>query len=179
MPKKLRCGTVSNTKLNKTIKLNGLVHDSIVDGEGIRLAIFTQGCPHACPGCHNPATHSFSGGTEYSVDDLLKAVDGNPLLDGITLTGGDPMCQADALIDFAIGVKERCLNIWCYTGYTFEQVMNDESMKKLCEYIDVLVDGQFILSERSLDLLYKGSKNQRLIDVQESLKENGIVLWNQ
>jgi len=154
--------------------------DSIVDGEGIRSVIWTQGCLHNCPGCHNPETHSFLSGYEIEIEDLLKKIDSLEAQDGITFSGGDPMAQPEACSLIAAYCKERGLNIWCYTGYTFEKLLemsNDNSyIMNFLKNIDVLVDGRFILSEKSLNLKFKGSKNQRIIDVPKSLKENKVCL---
>lgn len=160
------------------LKISGIVNDSIVDGPGLRFSLFTQGCPHNCPGCHNPQTHSFKGGKNYSLKKFKKQIQANPLLSGVTFSGGDPFSQAKALIPYAKFVKEQGLELACYTGYLFEQ-LNGEAIpfaKELLSYIDILIDGKFVLSQKSLNLRYKGSKNQRTIDVQQSLKENKVVL---
>lgn len=154
--------------------------DSIVDGEGIRSVIWTQGCSHHCIGCHNPETHSFTEGYLLEVSDVIKKIDSLEGQDGITFSGGDPMSQAEACSLIASHCKEIGLNVWCYTGYTFEELMNmSESNPYIMNFlknIDVLVDGEFILEEKSLDLKFKGSKNQRIIDVPKSLKEGKVSL---
>lgn len=153
--------------------------DSIVDGEGIRTVIWTQGCPHHCKGCHNPITHDFDGGELVDVEDVLGRIDELEYQDGLTFSGGDPMCQPEACIQIAMYAKKKGLNIWCYTGYTFEQLLTlkktNPFILEFLKNIDVLVDGKFILEERSLDTPFRGSKNQRIIDVQKSLKNEGIV----
>ena len=161
------------------IRLNGIVNDSIVDGKGIRLAIFTQGCPHHCPKCHNPQTHDYQGGYNTDTDEIISIMKENPLLDGITLSGGEPMEQANACIILAEEAKKIGLNVWVYTGYTWEELLyKNEEIQKLLSFTDVLVDGPFVYSLRSLELCFKGSSNQRIIDVQRSLLQNSVVLEN-
>ncbi len=153
-----------------------LQKDSIVDGEGIRTVIWTQGCPHHCPGCHNPSTHDFKGGFEVdleTVKDEIKDLKGQ---DGITFSGGDPMYQAKACKELAKFAKSQGLSVWCYTGDTFEEVLEDKEKRAFLDEIDILIDGKFELKNRSLDLKFKGSSNQRIIDVAKSLKENQVVL---
>ncbi len=160
------------------LRISGIVQDSIVDGPGLRYSIFTQGCPHHCEGCHNPQTHPYKGGKKISIRKIKKDILANPLLQGVTLSGGDPFVQAKALLPIAKFIKERGLELACYTGYLFE-MLNSESIpfaKELLSYIDILIDGKFILSQKSLDLKFKGSRNQRTIDVQASLKEGKVVL---
>jgi anaerobic ribonucleoside-triphosphate reductase activating protein len=162
------------------IRLAGpILKDSIVDGPGIRAVIWTQGCKHACPGCHNPETHSFTGGTLYDVEDIKHKIDELVDQDGVTFSGGDPMYQIEACLELAKYIKTKNLNIWCYTGFTFENILEKAKENKdyldFLEQIDVVVDGPFILSKRSLSTLYKGSTNQRLIDVPKSLKENKTI----
>lgn len=150
--------------------------DSIVDGEGIRTVVWTQGCPHNCKGCHNPSTHDFDGGALVDVSvivDQIKQLKGQ---DGITLSGGDPVCQSDACIELCKAAHEVGMNVWCYTGFTYEAMLSNPKYRKLLNYIDVLVDGKFILEEKSYNLYFKGSRNQRIIDVQESLNKGCVVL---
>ncbi|MBQ9011723.1 MAG: anaerobic ribonucleoside-triphosphate reductase activating protein [Bacilli bacterium] len=153
-----------------------LQSDSIVDGEGIRAVIWTQGCSHNCPGCHNPSTHDFNGGFEVDIKEIieeLSALDGH---DGITFSGGDPMFQPEACALIAKEAKKHGLDIWCYTGFTFENLIKHKKYIEFLKYVDVLVDGKFIIEEKSLNLDFRGSRNQRIIDVQKSLKENQPVL---
>jgi len=150
--------------------------DSIVDGEGIRTVIWTQGCPHHCFGCHNPTTHDMNGGVEIEVEDIKKEISLLEGQDGITLSGGDPFSQSESCTEIAKYAKNLGLNIWCYTGFTFEEILKNKKYLKLLEKIDVLVDGKFELEFRSLDLQYKGSSNQRIIDVQKSLNEGKVIL---
>jgi len=159
------------------IRIAGTASDSIVDGPGLRYTIFTQGCPHHCPGCHNPQTHDFAGGKWADTRDLIGELDDNPLLDGITLSGGEPFEQPQACLELAKGAKERGMTVWAYSGYTFEVLCRDEEKKALLEKCDVLVDGPFVLAERTLEIDWRGSRNQRLIDVQASLKAGQPVLW--
>lgn len=150
--------------------------DSIVDGEGIRTVIWTQGCDHHCKGCHNPETWSFDSGYLIDVDSVIKEIDSLTGQDGITLSGGDPFYQVEACTLIAKHCKNKKLNVWCYTGFVYEDLVKDTKMLELLKYIDVLVDGPFVLNKRSLDLYFKGSSNQRIIDVPNSLKENKVVL---
>ncbi len=154
--------------------------DSIVDGEGIRTVLWTQGCPHHCPGCHNPQTHDFNGGVLVDVEEVKDAIYELRGQDGLTFSGGDPFAQPKACAEIARFAKSIGLNIWCYTGYNFEQLMTLSKQKpEIMEFlkeIDTLVDGRFILEKKSYNALFRGSTNQRLIDVQESLKQHTVVL---
>lgn len=157
-----------------------LQFDSIVDGEGVRTVIWTQGCPHHCPGCHNPSTHDFHDGISVDVEEIKERLSQVKYQDGITFSGGDPLCQPTACLEIAKYAKTLGMNVWCYTGYTFEQLMvlskkNKDTLSFLNQ-IDVLIDGKFILAEKSFDVAFRGSKNQRIIDVQKSLKQNRVVI---
>ena len=161
------------------IRVAGIVNDSIVDGPGFRLAVFTQGCIHDCPGCHNPKTHDFNGGYDMDTDDILVQAKENILLDGITLSGGDPFCQSEPCAAIAKGAKEIGLNVWCYTGYTYEELLDGgPDWLELLKYIDVLVDGRFEIEKKTLSCRFRGSSNQRLIDVQASLENGAVVLFD-
>lgn len=153
---------------------NDLQQDSILDGEGIRTVIWMQGCLHNCPGCHNPETHSLNGGKQYNIEEIKKQIDKLKNQNGITLSGGDPLFQIEAALEIAKYSKEKGLNIWCYTGYTFEELLvkieKESKLKELLEYIDVLVDGRFEIKEKSMNLKFRGSKNQRILDLNKSLK---------
>ena len=156
-------------------------YDSIVDGEGMRAVLWTQGCPHHCEGCHNPMTHDFKGGFLTDTEELKQELKDNlKYQDGLTLSGGDPFMQAKAVCEIAEYAKSLNKNVWAYTGFTFEQLMDISKTKpeilELLSNVDVLVDGRFVQSLKSLDLYYMGSRNQRVIDVQKSLKENRVVL---
>ena len=163
------------------IRLFGLVTDSIVDGPGFRVSIFTQGCPHHCECCHNPGSHDPKAGKEWTLDEVEKKFTGNPLLDGITLTGGEPFQQPAACAELARRAHQKGLNVWSYSGYTYEKLRElakqDEGVNALLSEIDVLVDGPFRLKERSLELLYCGSKNQRIIDMKKTRETGEAVLW--
>ena len=155
------------------IRLAGLEPESIVDGPGYRFTVFVQGCPHNCPGCHNPQTHDFSGGHLADTDDVIAHLGKNPLVRGLTLSGGEPLYL------IAKAAKEKGMNVWCYTGFTLEELLreNRADRMRLLSAVDVLVDGPFRSHERSLDLLYRGSKNQRLIDMPATLKGGTIRLY--
>lgn len=161
--------------------VSGITGDSIVDGPGLRLTIFTQGCPHHCEGCHNPQTHDPAGGFWAETEDILAVLAENPLLDGITLSGGEPFLQPVPCRLLAEGAHRLGLTVWAYTGYTWEALLaeNDTDRMALLREIDVLIDGPFLLAERSLELRFKGSRNQRTIDVKKSLETGTIVLWEE
>jgi len=156
------------------IRVAGLTDDSIVDGKGFRFVIFTQGCLHHCKGCHNPETWDMNGGTLMDIDEIKEKIARNGLLDGITFSGGDPFYQSDACANLAKWAKERGLNIWAYTGFLYEELLKMPEVKDFLDLVDVLVDGPFILEEKSLLLNFRGSKNQRVIDLNET-KKTGIV----
>ena len=158
------------------MQIAGYERESIVDGPGFRFAIFFQGCPHKCEGCHNPETWNAKGGVDVDIDDIVSEVEKAYYIDGVTISGGEPFFQVDSLIELASKLKEKKYNIICFTGYTFEQIMADEKMRQALSFIDTLIDGKFVLEQRSIALRFRGSKNQRVIDVQKSLQENEIVL---
>ena len=163
---------------NHQLRIAGVVNDSIVDGPGYRFTIFTQGCPHRCPGCHNPQTHDPRGGSWIDTDELMGQILGNPLLEGVTFSGGEPFSQAEILAQLGREIKKHGLSLWCYSGYTLESLlaMNKPSVNHLLEVADVLVDGPFILEERDLELSFRGSRNQRLIDLPASLASGQAVM---
>ena len=145
------------------IRIAGVVNDSIVDGPGLRFAVFTQGCSHHCPGCHNPQSWDFRGGREMSVQELLDIIKEDEFAN-VTFSGGDPFYQVEAFTELARRIKEETnKTIWCYTGYTHEQILADERLKILLPYLDVLVDGPFIEKLRDTNLPFRGSSNQRII----------------
>ncbi len=162
------------------MRIAGLVQDSIVDGPGLRFTVFTQGCPHRCEGCHNPETHDPDGGNEIPVDEIIRQMLSNPLTDGVTLSGGEPFAQAGDCAEIAKAAKKAGLNVWTYTGYTFEALikLTDPNVLQLLNLTDVLVDGPFILSQRSLNIKWRGSTNQRLLDVIKSLDAGKAVELN-
>jgi len=135
--------------------------------------VFFQGCPHNCPGCHNPETHDLNGGTECSPQDILGRIAATKLLDGLTLSGGDPFMQPKVCEEIVCGAKKLGLNVWVYTGWTFEDLVRKYS--HILRNIDVLVDGRFISELRSEDCLWRGSLNQRLVDVQASLASGETI----
>ncbi len=161
------------------LRISGIVRESVVDGPGIRFVVFTQGCPHHCPGCHNPDTHPFDGGKLVDIERILDEVDKNPLLKGLTLSGGEPFCQPGPLAELARKVHARGLDVMVYSGYTLEQLLEkaetEPEVGALLREADVLVDGRFIEAEKSLLLKFRGSKNQRILDVKKSLSEGGPV----
>ena len=157
------------------VRLFGTANDSIVDGPGLRYTIFTQGCFHNCPGCHNPKSHDINGGYLKDIKEIIAEIDENPLLDGITLSGGEPMLQIEPLIEICKTVKQRGLNIVIYSGFTFEQIVKDLRMKSLLILCDMLIDGRFEQDKKSLALLYRGSSNQRLINIKKSLKQGKVI----
>ncbi len=165
--------------LSGTLRIAGTVNDSIVDGPGIRFTIFTQGCPHRCEGCHNPQTHDFNGGEDVTLESLLEKIKGNPLLDGVTYSGGEPFCQARQLYELGLEIKKLGMDIVTYTGYTFEYLTehsDDENFYgKLLSVTDILVDGRFELAKRDILLRFRGSSNQRLIDVPKSLEAGKVI----
>lgn len=161
------------------MRISDTIHDSIVDGPGLRYVVFTQGCRHSCEGCHNPGTHDPFGGYEMSVREIIDDMLSNPLTDGLTLSGGEPFLQAEECAAIARAARENGLNVWCYSGYTFEQLLEDNAMRPLLEQLDVLVDGPFVLAQKSLTLKWRGSSNQRVVEVKSSLAKGEAVLWGE
>ena len=152
------------------LDLAGIINDSIVDGPGIRMTVFAQGCPHHCQGCHNPETWEFGTGTPMNEARIADIVATNPLCRGVTFSGGEPFAQAEGFAKLAKLLKSRGYEVASYSGYTFEQLMNGtEAQRELLQSIDVLIDGPFVMAQRSLEIAFRGSKNQRIIDVQKSL----------
>ena len=164
-----------------TIRLAApLQSDSVVDGFGIRTVIWTQGCSHNCPFCQNPQTHSFTDGIDYEVDDILEELNNLENQDGITFSGGDPMFQVEPVLEIAKYAKSIGLSVWCYTGFTYEKILemgkDNKKYLELLNYLDVLVDGKFEIAKRDIKLLFRGSSNQRIIDIPKTLEKNEIVL---
>ena len=157
-----------------------LQEDSIVDGTGIRTVIWTQGCSHNCPYCHNPKTHDFKGGELVELEEVMDKFENLTGQDGVTFSGGDPMFQPKACSILAKKAQELGMNVWTYTGFTFEELiqMKNEDIMNFLKYTDVLVDGKFEIDKKSLDLEFRGSSNQRIIDVPKSLQKNKVVLYN-
>lgn len=156
------------------IRIADIIEESFVDGEGIRFVIFVQGCPHKCKGCHNLSTHSFNGGKIFDTEKIIEKFSKAQLISGITLTGGEPLCQIDAVTELVKAAKNLNFSVWCYTGYVYEEL---SKINNFLNYVDILVDGKFIESQRDLTLRFRGSKNQRLIDVAKTRAETKIVIW--
>ena len=158
------------------LSLAGIVGDSIVDGPGIRMTIFCQGCPHHCHGCHNPETWAFEGGTDMDEEQIMEIVRSNPLVKGVTFSGGEPFAQAEGFAKLAKKLHGQGYEVASYSGYTFEQLKDGTSAQKdLLSNIDILIDGPYVEEKRSLTLVYRGSSNQRILDVKKSLKEERAV----
>lgn len=166
------------------IRINGYVSESYVDGPGIRFSVFTQGCKHNCLGCHNPQTHDFSLGKDMEISKIVELMNDNPLIDGLTLTGGDPLEQIEACLELVklVKLQKKEYDVILYTGYTYEQIIekkkSDFSLEQLLNHLDYIIDGPFILKLKDLELNYAGSSNQRIIDVKKSLKEDKIIIAN-
>lgn len=164
-----------------SIRLAGIIRESIVDGPGIRLTVFCQGCPHGCEGCHNPETHDFAGGSDCSIDKLIAEIDKNPLLAGVTFSGGEPFCQPEGFVSLGRKIKERGLNITTFSGYTLEELeemaVQNADVGKLLELTDILIDGPFVKEMRDLTLQFRGSSNQRVIDMNKTRECGKVVLW--
>ena len=158
------------------LSISGIVEDSIVDGPGIRVTFFCQGCPHHCPGCHNPETWDFSGGTPMEEEQLVQIVRANPLCRGVTFSGGEPFAQASAFARLGRLLKAQGYEVASYSGYTFEALLTGTpEQRALLETIDVLIDGPFLQAQKSLELAFRGSRNQRILDVPRSLEAGKAV----
>ena len=160
-----------------TLDISGIVEESIVDGPGVRFVVFVQGCPHNCRGCHNPQTHPFGIGTQTEISELYQKIRENPFVRGVTFSGGEPFCQAEALAVLGNEIKKLGLNIITYTGYTFEYLFenrNINSYGKLLDVTDILIDGEFIEEEKDWQIKFRGSRNQRYLDCNASMK-SGIA----
>lgn len=168
--------------MDKNIRLSGLIHESLVNGPGIRRVFFSQGCKHNCNGCFNTETHSFSGGELFDMEDLISDIKNNPMIKGVTFSGGDPFEQSDKFSYMAKELKQLNINIWCYTGYKFEDLISNKKdncyFGELLKNIDVLIDGKFDKNKVSEDLKYRGSYNQRIIDVKKSLEKKQVILYD-
>lgn len=162
------------------LRIAGIVRESIVDGPGLRFTVFCQGCPHHCPQCHNQATHDFAGGYDCTLEKILLAIDENPLLDGVTFSGGEPMCQPEGFLALAQAIKKRGLNLVVFTGYTYEQLLTmavqRPAITALLSLTDLLIDGPFIQAQKDLTLQFRGSRNQRIIDMPLTLAQGKVVL---
>lgn len=166
--------------MKRYIRLAGIAYESLANGPGIRRVFFAQGCNHNCEGCFNKETHDFDGGELKDIDELIKDVISNPIIEGVTFSGGDPLEQAESFAYMAKVFKRSSLNIWCYTGYTFEKILEmmeeNQGLKELINNIDVLVDGRFEINNKKEGLKFKGSTNQRIIDVNESLESGEVIV---
>lgn len=153
-----------------------IVEDTTVDGPGFRTTVYCAGCPNRCPGCHNPQSWDIGNGRAVEIDEILDVILADPFAD-VTFSGGDPMFQPLGFAALACAIRERSTkNIWCYTGYLFEQILENPAQRALLEQVDVLIDGRFVEALRDEQLRFRGSSNQRIIDVPRSLKEGNIVL---
>lgn len=158
-----------------SISILEILEDTTVDGPGLRTTIYCAGCPNHCPGCHNPQSWDIANGHITDIDDILETILADPFAD-VTFSGGDPMFQAEGFTELAKKIKQNsCKNIWCYTGYLFEQLMENPAQRALLEHIDVLVDGRFVESLKSDELRFRGSSNQRVLDILESLRQGKAV----
>ena len=166
--------------MSNKIRLSGIAYESLVNGPGMRRVFFSQGCNHNCKGCFNPDTHDFNGGEERDMDELIEDVLKNPMIKGVTFSGGDPMERDEEFSYMAKRFRENGLNVWSFTGYTFEYILDHlddrKGFREFINNIDVLIDGRFEQDKMEDGLRFRGSKNQRIIDVIESLKQNKIVL---
>lgn len=158
------------------LRVLDIVEGTIVDGPGLRTSIYLSGCNHHCLGCHNPQSWQYENGKPMLVSDILAIIKENGF--NVSLSGGDPFYQIDNLLPLLQKIKNLGKNIWCYTGYTYEQIINDEKLSEALPYIDVLVDGRFDNTKRDVDLRFRGSSNQRLIDVRKS-SLGRIHLWDE
>ena len=152
------------------LNVSGILPDSIVDGPGIRTTVFAQGCPHHCPGCHNPETWPLGSGTDMEEETIFRIVRSNPLCRGVTFSGGEPFAQPEGFARLATLLKEAGYEVAAYTGYTFEALLaGSEAQRNLLRQLDILIDGPFLLAEKSLEVPFRGSRNQRILDVPQSL----------
>lgn len=153
---------------NVTLRVAGVIEESIVDGPGLRFVLFLQGCRTHCKGCQNPQTWAFEGGTAVSAEDILNRIQGDPLVHGITFSGGEPFEQAAALVPLAAELKRRGYHLMAFSGYTFEQLLEKPSCRDLLSLLDLLVDGPFVEEQKSLELRFRGSRNQRILNMAAS-----------
>jgi anaerobic ribonucleoside-triphosphate reductase activating protein len=158
-----------------SLSILSIIEDTMVDGPGFRTAIYCAGCPNACPGCHNPGSWDINNGREMSTEEIMKVIEADPFAN-VTFSGGDPMFQPEGFAELARAIRERTdKTIWCYSGFTFETLMRNPKQRELLELLDVLVDGPFVQELRDESLIFRGSGNQRIIDVQASLREGSVL----
>ncbi len=150
------------------INISGFNYSSIVDGPGVRFTIYMQGCIHHCVGCHNPSTWSLANNQLYTIEEIIQLVENEAMNNNITISGGDPLLFPELTIKLARILKHKGYNIWLYTGYTYEQILEDESRQAILQTIDTLVDGKYEQSKKQLGLKYRGSSNQRIINLNEN-----------
>ena len=155
----------SISPLANKLRIAGIIEESIVDGPGIRMTVFTQGCNHKCKGCHNPQTHDFKAGRDITIEEIIEKAKNNPLLDGLTISGGEPFEQAQACANLARAARDIGLNVLVYTGYTYEILQEKEEYQDFLQQIDILIDGRFEIDQMDLTLAFRGSKNQRIIEL--------------
>ena len=160
----------------------GINFESVVDGEGVRVVVFVSGCLHNCKGCHNPASHSFTAGqpfTQELQDEIIAYIQKTPFISGLTLSGGDPMYSAKEITPFIERLRKdvKDISVWIYSGFRFEEILENGEMFDLLKLCDVLVDGEFVLEQRDITLSYKGSRNQRIIDIPKSLSDQKISIF--
>lgn len=158
------------------IYIADIVQNTTVDGPGFRTSIYSTGCNHFCRGCHNKSTWKLKSGIKTCITDIMKKIEEQP--HNVTFSGGDPFLQVEGFIALSKLIKDTGRNIWCYTGYTYEEILSNDRLKPFLHYIDVLVDGKFKMSKKSLDTIFRGSSNQRLINVTKSLEKNEVVLYD-
>lgn len=175
MQKPQKKQTVSN--INSLRLAQPLEYDSVSNGEGLRMVLWFQGCFYGCEGCHNPESWQLDGGQVYLIDEIVKLIENNSATNKITLSGGDPLLQAQALLVLLEKLKKLNLNIWLYTGDVYENLIIKDYFKKILKYIDVLVDGPFIKNKLDLSLSYRGSSNQRIIDINKTLENKKVTLY--
>lgn len=166
-----------------TLRIAGIVRESIVDGPGIRFTVFCQGCPHRCEGCHNENTLDFAGGYDCAIDKIIAEIDKNPLLTGVTFSGGEPFCQPEGFLALAEKLQKRNLDITAFTGYTYEELLKLGQSRpiilELLDLIDLLIDGKFLLEQKDLTLQFRGSRNQRVIDMNGVRKEGRMIEYKE
>jgi anaerobic ribonucleoside-triphosphate reductase activating protein len=169
-----------NSDMLATVRISGVVNESVVDGPGIRTVVFFQGCCHECSGCHNPETWDVKGGVEVVVSDLIPQLKLNPLLAGVTFSGGEPFLQAGPAAALGRIIKTMGLTLWIYTGFVWENLLNspDRQFKELLDIADVLIDGPFVENLHDGNLVFKGSSNQRIVDAQASLETGLVIEWS-
>ncbi len=169
--------------MEETLRIAGVVKESIVDGPGIRYTVFTQGCPHKCFGCHNPQTHDFNGGKQVKISSIVDDISKNPLIKGVTISGGDPFVQAPQVVKLIDQLNSKGnYNIIVYTGYTYEQLIKsstyENGFEELLSLTDILIDGKFDMEQKDNFIPFRGSSNQRAIDAKNSLEKGEIILHN-